>query len=83
MTVSATEAFDAVTKVILKNYPRATAFKMPFCDLYVEPVTKDRYYRVHMQYKTKPEDWLITNAIARVDPESGTVVMFRDEATWQ
>lgn len=80
--ISASDILDRLTELLKKQWPRGGGFRMPYCSLTEDPITKDRFFRVEIAYRRKPEDWAETHAIARVESESGSVLFFRDGANW-
>ena len=80
--VSADQVFDDLTILLKKQFPGSKDFRMPYCSLIEDPISKEKHFRVEIWYKRKSVDWLDTKAIAKVDPESGAITYFRDNSSW-
>lgn len=76
------EILERLTQLLKKQWPTAKEFRMPYCSLVEDPVTKVGTFRVEIVYKRKNDDWLETHAIAKVEPESGSITYFRDGGEW-
>jgi hypothetical protein len=81
MTISATEVFDKVAEYVRKNEERVESIKMPYCSLAEEYPSKEKVYRVELKIKLKDESYH-RSAIAKVDAESGNIIMYKDGYTW-
>ena len=81
MTISATEVFDKVEEYARKTEEGVESIKMPYCSLAEEEPSKEKVYRVELKIKLKDESYH-RSAIAKVDAESGNIVMYKEGYTW-
>lgn len=83
MSVSSTKIFDEMKGLILRQYPTAIGFRMPYCSLYTDPVSHVTRYRVQIHWRKKPGNWAEEEAIAELDPDTAGLLVFKEGFHWE
>ena len=81
MTVGINEVFDNVVRYLKRNYPNVENITMPYCALYEEIGTKEKYYRAEVHFKVGKEIFT-KKAILKANTETGKVYWFKEGSTW-
>jgi len=83
MTISATDVFDLISEYVKKKYGNVESIRVPYCSLFEYFTTKKKVYRVQIDMKLKGDIFPFPKtAIAEIDPENGSVTMFKEGYTW-
>ncbi len=82
MVVGVNEVFDNVVRYLKMNYPSIENVSMPYCSLYEEIPSHEKYYRGEVHFKLRGEIFEKT-AILKASIEDAKVFWFQEGYTWQ
>ena len=81
MTASVTQVFDKVGEYLKKNYKNLENYTLPYCSLYEEISTKQKYYRANIKYKLQGDTYQ-RMACVKASAETGDIEYFTEGKYW-
>ena len=81
MVVGIDVVHKKMAEYLRANYgDKLESFEIPYVSLYSSE--KETYYRIEVRFKKK-DDPLWRSAIAKADPETGDIIMFKEGYRWE